>query len=200
MNRRLLVLVGPLSVLGFCLMCRAQTPLATIERAIQEEAQIKVKSATLVWEKAGMQDSYAIQEELPDRMHMVRKYGGHTLEVFGVKNTTYWRWDNSHWNQNPMAKSALNIESFASFLLQGMSNVKESAGPTKSGAHTRLFSAHMKWSNRGTLHQGTLRISLDALSLRPLELSFAGTCGTQACSFAQTFNYNPTIMIVPPSN
>ena len=199
MNRKLLVLVGPLSVLGFCLMCRAQTPLATIEKAIQEEAKVKVKSATLVWEKAGIQDRYSIQEELPDRMHMVRKYGGHTLEVFGVKNTTYWRWDNSRWNQNPMARSALDIESFASFLLKGMSNVKESAGSTKSGVDTRLFSAHMTWSNRGTLHQGTLKIFLDSSSLRPLQLSFAGTCGAQVCSFVQTFNYNPTTTIVPPN-
>ena len=200
MTLKSLLLVGPLAVLGFSFICQAQTPLAAIEKAIQAEANIKIKSATLVWEKAGVQDSYTIEEELPDRMHMVRKYGGHTLEVFGVKDKTYWRWDNSNWNQNPMAKSTLDVESFASFLLNGMSDVKESTPSPNSGVKTRLFSAHMAWSNRGIVHQGTLKISLEATSLRPLQLSFNGTCGAQACSFAQTFDYSSTIKIIPPSH
>jgi hypothetical protein len=176
----------------------AEAPRDVIAAAIKKEGMTRTKSIHLTFRHGNIKDDYTLQEILPDRLHMIRSTAGHKLELIAISPTLYTSWDGAAWTSTSVAKSPADMQAITGILLNAMTQVKEAAATKTAGRKQRNFTASINWSNRGSAHQGTLRVAIGSANKLPTSMDFTGSCSAQPCSFHQDFNYDSTIKIVAP--
>jgi hypothetical protein len=173
----------------------APTELAEV---LANETKAAAQQIHLTWTRSGGVDDYTIQVVLPSRVHVVRQAAAHTFEFIAVPHTIYYRVDGSAWQHGPYRKpSALPIPSLTDFV-RGLSDLTEVPGVNAKGEQVRSFKATTSWHNGTQVGSGTIELTATGPTFAPTRLDFNGKCGSQPCSFVQTFSYDKSIKVEAP--
>jgi hypothetical protein len=187
---------------AFSLAASSAAALADLEKSIAAEGSAAFKQFSLVYVRGSLTDVYSIEVAQPNLMHMIRTTQGHTLEMYTDARRLYWKWNTGDWNRSPIGGPQANRQPVSPIKLwiAGMSNASEHASIKIKGVTARVFEANVDWQNSGKNNTGKISFLIEASTLKPLHIDFTGMCSQQSCSFHESFTYDKSVSIKPPTD